>query len=281
MIMNTHTAWWLWILTQHDEYEYSHSMMSMNTHTAWWVWILTQHDEYEYSHSMMSMNTHTAWWVWILTQHDEYEYSHSMMSMNTHTAWWVWILTQHDEYEYSHSMMSMNTHTAWWVWILTQHDEYEYSHSMMSMNTHTAWWVWILTQYDEYEYSHSMMSMNNPVVITAIMINIVYSPFEMSSGLFEFGTIMGGMRKPRAMPSCEVQTVKEFSSATGTIRGKEFWPILVRRWQFQTVFRSEVMLLFSNGSISMVHQCTRSIVIGSFVKGALPLIEIPFQIVTS
>ena len=30
--------------------------------------------------------------------------------------------------------------------------------------------------------------------------------------------------------------------------------------------------------MTMVRQCTRRIVIGSFEKGALPLIEIPFQI---
>ena len=34
---------------------------------------------------------------------------------------------------------------------------------------------------------------------------------------------------------------------------------------------------FSNELKTMVHQCTRSIVIGSFLKGALPQIEITFQ----
>ena len=58
--------------------------------------------------------------------------------------------------------------------------------------------------------------------------------------------------------------------------GKEFCHILVRRWQFKTVFRSEVMSFFKNEPITTVLQCTRSNVISPFKKRTLPLIEIPF-----
>ena len=39
---------------------------------------------------------------------------------------------------------------------------------------------------------------------------------------------------------------------------KESFPILNKRLQFETVFRSELMLLFSNEPITMllVHRCT-------------------------
>ena len=61
--------------------------------------------------------------------------------------------------------------------------------------------------------------------------------------------------------------------------GLEFCPILVRRFQFETGFRSEVMTLFTNKPIKtfLVHLST--IVIGSFEIEVLPLIEIPFQLV--
>ena len=55
--------------------------------------------------------------------------------------------------------------------------------------------------------------------------------------------------------------------------GKEFWPIRVRRWHFETVFCSDVMLFFKMKTIAMVLVHWWTIVVGSFKKKTLPLIE--------
>ena len=53
-------------------------------------------------------------------------------------------------------------------------------------------------------------------------------------------------------------------------KGEEFCPhSRLGVHQFETVFRSEEMPHFKNGPITMVHQCTRSIVISLFLEGAI------------